>query len=66
MKLKRDIYRELFISSLFSLMIVSMTPNPIQLWLDKSQQNTVDQFFVSRNSLNSSENSLDVLLEQLF
>jgi len=42
MKLKRDIYRELFISSLFSLMIVSMTPNPIQLWLDKSHQNTDD------------------------
>ena len=45
MKLKRDIYRELFISSLFSLMIVSMTPNPIQLWLDKSQQNTVGIIF---------------------
>ena len=45
MKLKRDIYRELFISSLFSLMIVSMTPNPIQLWLDKSYQNTVGIIF---------------------
>ena len=45
MKLKRDIYRELFISSLFSLMIVSMTPNPIQLWLDKSHQNTVGIIF---------------------
>ena len=45
MKLKRAIYRELFISSLFSLMIVSMTPNPIQLWLDKSQENTVGIIF---------------------
>ena len=45
MKLKRDIYRELFISSLVSLMSVSMTPNPIQLWLDKSQQNTVGIIF---------------------
>ena len=65
-----------YVDHLFVLLILSLLL--IIYWAPKSatlirkreqsQQNTVDQFFVSINSLNCSENFLDVLLykEQFF